>query len=474
MSTANPLPDGFHTKGLGDGNVEFVFVRDGNIIVKGAMTPEQVSVVASNLLNSARSAFSMADRKLDPSPNVKTPPIGVTRWMVAQPKNHAELAVIVESGEAAIPLTIPTGDVRAVARALLEASYRTNALSSYDYVQQALKDCASALSETSKVIWKRIKTSIRWKSAQAVAVASGRSLRIFKRIGIGSEFEAAKYAAVGSCIYCNSKAYSSRPGIRTHPLGAEHIVPEGIGGMLELPQASCQKHEDITGRLVEGDVLGRTLKAFRAHLQLKKKGSGPHPKSLPLDAKIDGKEQRIDIPIEDYPIIFMMLHFPPPSFVPSNTSPGRVVDGIIAATLRYDQRLLYQKYRISGFSNAPWDSQMFSRMLAKIGHSLAAAEIGVAAFRPLLLDFIRDGNVRAMNLIGGEPNDTPTPKSTALHELAIGYQRGKQVTYVVARIQLFARHGGPRYYVVVGESRESSIARTRRVFSSRISRMPAR
>lgn len=361
-----------------------------------------------------------------------------------------------------------------VARTLLEASYVTNTLSSADYVRHAVKDCASALRETSKVLWPRIKASVRRRNAQTIAIASGRSLRIFNRISLGAELALPKYSPVGSCIYCDSKAYSRRPGIRTHPLGAEHIVPEGIGGTLELPEASCQEHEDTTGRLVEGDVLGRTLKALRAHLKLKKKGSGPHPKTLPLDAKVDGSQRQVDIPIEDYPIVFHMLHFPPPSYVPNNSSPGKVVDGMAMATLQYDQNGLYKKYRISGFTGTSWDSQMFSRMLAKIGHALVVAELGSTTFRPLLLNFICDGDVRAMNLIGGEPHDTPVLKSKALHELAIGYQRVNGTTYVVARVQLFAPHGGPRYYVVVGESLESSIARVRRVFSSRISRMLAR
>ena len=92
---------------------------------------------------------------------------------------------------------------------------------------------------------------------------------------------------------------------------------------MEIPEASCQIHEDTTGRRVEGDVLGRTLKALRVHLKLKKKGSGPHPKTLMLDAKIEGKEQKIEVATEDYPIIFMMLHYEPYSFVPNQHATGQ-------------------------------------------------------------------------------------------------------------------------------------------------------
>lgn len=65
-------------------------------------------------------------------------------------------------------------------------------------------------------------------------------------------------------------------------------------------------------------------------------------------------------------------------------------------------------------------------------------------------------------------------KSVALHEIALGYQKIESKNYVVARIRLFAKFGGPIYLVIVGESLESSIARFIRVFVSKISFTPAR
>lgn len=471
---AGPFPDGFHVMALDDGNIEFGFVVGGEVKVHGRMTPEQVGTVAANLLNASHGAFHNADLILPASMNYRCPSVAVSRWSVVKPQGKDQFAMAIEAGQTVIAFTIPTPHIRPVARSLIDASYEARSLSSWGFVSEGLLDCAAIVRGTGTVIGQRVVAAMRRNWSELRAILAGRSLRIFSRIAIGADTSVPEYLPFQECIYCGSQVYSTKPGIRTTPLGAEHIVPGGLGGTLELPEASCQKCEDTTGRLVEGDVLGRTLKALRVHLRLKKKGSGPHPKSLPIDAMIDGKNQKMELPIEDYPIVFGMLHFEPPSFVPSHVDLGRVVIGYTMAVLKHDQKALYKKYKITGFSTASWDSQMFTRMLAKIGHSLAVANLGKGAFKPLLLDLICEGQVRAMNLVGGSPIDTPLRDSKALHELDLGYQRMNGVTYVVARIRLFASHGGPRYHVVVGEALESRIAIVRRVLSSRISRIPAR
>src|SRR5258707_13332584 len=95
------------------------------------------------------------------------------------------------------------------------------------------------------------------------------------------------YAAVGKCIYCDAKVYSTRVGIRSTPFGDEHIIAEGLGGKLELPEASCQKCEHITGRIVEQDVLLRTLKSVRLHLGIRGKARSSRPATLPLQATVN-------------------------------------------------------------------------------------------------------------------------------------------------------------------------------------------
>jgi hypothetical protein len=78
-----------------------------------------------------------------------------------------------------------------------------------------------------------------------------------------------------------------------------------------------------------------------------------------------------------------------------------------------------------------------------------------------------------MRFIGGTQISVIVPPTT-LHYLALGYQKIKGETYLVAHVRLFAGYGGPTYAVIVGQSLESPMARFKRVFSSRISRMLAR
>jgi hypothetical protein len=252
-----------------------------------------------------------------------------------------------------------------------------------------------------------------------------------------------------------------------HPyraIGAEHIVPEGIGGNLELPEASCQKCEDTTGRLVEGDALGRTLKALRVHLKLKKPGSGPHPAVLPLTAQIDGRDITIpDVPVDDYPIAFMLPIYWPPEFSAVATNFGKAMRGALVANIKIDMKALWRKYQITGFGSAHWDNAMLCRMLAKIAHSLAVAELGEAAFQPLLLKLICDGDPRGMSLIGCSPEWEKVPHSSALHTVGLGYQRHEGKTFVVASVRLFASYESPVYRIVVGESLEGPVGRIKRV-----------
>src|SRR5258705_11293662 len=45
---------------------------------------------------------------------------------------------------------------------------------------------------------------------------------------------------VGHCIYCGATKYTQQAD---RPLGQEHIIAEGMGGTLILPEASCKECE---------------------------------------------------------------------------------------------------------------------------------------------------------------------------------------------------------------------------------------
>jgi hypothetical protein len=146
--------------------------------------------------------------------------------------------------------------------------------------------------------------------------------------------------------------------------------------------------------------------------------------------------------------------------------------GFRVLVLQYNEQKLRRDYGITASASPYWDTHMLYLMLGKIAHAFATAELGRGKFVPALPEMILTGKPDKFNHIGGDPE--PDPPSAALHQLGLSYQRANGKDYVVATIQLFSNKSGPTYHVVVGESRESAIARFVRVFSNRISRTHAR
>lgn len=200
------------------------------------------------------------------------------------------------------------------------------------------------------------------------------------------------------------------------------------------------------------------------------------PKTLPLDAEVKGVgKARLDIPLDHFPIIFSMPVYTEPVATANASASGKACCGMAIAMLRYDLGLLYREHKVTSCATASWDNLMFCRMLAKIAHAFAVAELGLKGFTPAHLELINDGEPLSASMIGcNEEHPAPHSGSDTLHMLELGYQRIAKETFVVARITLFPRHGGPTYTVYVGASLESPMARLRRVFSSRIALMLCR
>jgi len=475
MESRQKVPAKINFQARNDGSVDVEIYSEVQRIAKLTLSQTEVGSLVSQLLRTSGHAFESADR---PPPQLGEGrriefPISATNLQIGITSERNQKVIVVGVGEASIGFLVSDLQLRELGRSMLASSWdRQSSIPTSRLLNEAVTDFRTALIRWASIVGAQARATFRRRANACWSSISGQAFYQFCTIKIGSDVAIPKYAAVGKCIYCDAPHYSSyskRTGLRESPFGGEHIVPEGIGGSAELPEASCQRCEEITGALVEGRVLGRTLKALRVHLNLKKSGSGAHPKTLPLDATVNGIESRIDVPTEEYPIVFTMLLFPPPDVRRRNAESGKAVNGMITAVLKLDQKNLLRKYGISSWASAAWDTQMFCRMLAKIGHSFAAAELGPAgSFSPKLLDFIVNGDLGAMNLIGGPPEwEQPSP-SDALHEIFLGYQRMAGRVNLVAKIRLFARYSGATYYVVVGESLESPIRRWGRVIAAKI------
>jgi hypothetical protein len=463
-----------------NGSVE-ITLKLGNRDALISLSPDEASGIASHILTAANAAFIQTGKD-DAAAQKKfqgpvTPPVvvPVSSWHFGPTNQRGQHIIIVRCGESALCFGINEGQMRDIGRLLVRGSWTLQStLRLRPLLALLLSDFWADLKAWGGVFNARFKASSRRLAISFWSTISGRSFRLFRAIKITPEIEPPDYPPVGKCIYCGSEVYSDRPGFRRFPLGAEHIIAEGLGGKLELPEASCQRCEDITGRLVEGDILLRTLKAFRMHLKIRGKRKSSKPATLPLSVTVDNRDQVVQIPIEDYPVIFNMPAFGSPPVFIGGSGGNQLVFGFRLVLVNYNANEFTRKYGYTTFASPHWDTHMFFRMLGKIGHSFAVAELGQRKFVPLLTDMILKGSPELFNHIGGEPDLARDPTSDALHELGLGYQRANGKNYVVAKIRLFAKQMGPIYYVVVGTSLETPMARAKRVFSRRISRMLAR
>lgn len=457
---------------LQNGNVEIKFLTANGQPFSATCSDEDIGNVATALLSAAHSSANLVGTPPIPQTgliSVKTP-IPVNQWYFADIERRQEKAVVVEIGRVKIGFAVGRDQMRGLGRTMIAASWRSAA--AHPSLRQLITEFWTELGFLGGLIWSRFIESVRGRLAILKTWLSGRSFGCFSVIHLAPGSPAPTYGPFKECIYCGSKIYSHRPNIRKSPLGAEHVIAEGLWGTLELAEASCQECEQATGAVVEGMVLGKTLKAIRVHLRLKKSGSGPPPKTLPLEATIFGQQKTIEVPIEDYPILFAMFAYAEPDLNATKGMP--LVVGAAFVNFKLDLRMLFQKYGVGSFATPYLDNVMMCRMLAKIGHALAVAELGKHRFEPLLTNLIRVGNDRLeMRFIGGAPRSI-SRSPASLHSLALGYQKIEGTTYVVAHVQLFANYGGPTYAVVVGKSLESPIARFMRVLSSKTARMLAR
>ena len=95
----------------------------------------------------------------------------------------------------------------------------------------------------------------------------------------------------------------------------------------------------------------------------------------------------------------------------------------------------------------------FARFLAKIAHVYAVAELGLDAFKPVLVNAILDKPPMLLSYyVGGPISDRTEKEQVDLHELEIFRYPFDGRQLVIVRIQLFAFYNFPAYELVVGEA----------------------
>lgn len=248
-----------------------------------------------------------------------------------------------------------------------------------------------------------------------------------------------QYTPIGRCIYCGSTADLTR----------EHIIPYGLSGTAVLPEASCKACAQITSK-VELQVLRGSMRPARMvrRLRSRKQYAGV-TETQRLTVICNGVEKKVDLPLEQYPILLTLPIFPVPQYLSGAQASGIKVSGIHSILFGPTpadvlMKLGGQEIRITTASDHP---HAFPRMLAKIAYASSIA---------LGFDKILEGSSFVLPAILGIKDDIgqwvgtvngPNTKYPCLHRVAMRFERG----LLIAEVQLFSDSETPSYCVVLGE-----------------------
>jgi hypothetical protein len=236
-------------------------------------------------------------------------------------------------------------------------------------------------------------------------------------------------------------------------LSDEHIVPEGLGGTLILPEASCADCAKITGN-IEGSILRTLLWAPRRQLGVRsKKRKRAANRGFPITTVVGGKDVVFELPIEDHPSILLLLGLKTPRMLSFRAIGEPDVAGIWTHTFGSPTALY--KRGAERIASPGFDTVRFCQMLAKIAHCFAVAELGAGGFIPVLPTFILRHFQKAeqypdcFKYVGGDPIDYAP--SADLHTLGYETISLGSKKYLVVNVRLFGNLGAPVYRVVAGE-----------------------
>lgn len=253
------------------------------------------------------------------------------------------------------------------------------------------------------------------------------------------------YPPFGSCIYC---------GTSNGKLTKEHIIPYALEGDLVLPEAVCEKCQNITGWAEEMCLRGtfgvsRAAAGVRTRNRKARASSfdvGVHdgdPNELPQNME-DVNFRWKPISLEEHPAPILLPVCPTATlFSGLPCSEGLTLEGLQAHVFKYRDPAQPDGSEIA---MVPFHTGAFPRMLAKIAHGLAIAELGPDAFEPYLPEYIIGGREDYSRVMGSTKTGRFLRDRLVYASL---HHRGK---FITARIQLFAKFLRVPYEVVVGRS----------------------
>jgi hypothetical protein len=222
-----------------------------------------------------------------------------------------------------------------------------------------------------------------------------------------------------------------------------------------LHQASCRTCATKINSEIESPALRFMWLDARTHLGLPTSSAPTHLKVGVWDSSEPGLPKNMDhvnfqfrrVTVDDHPFRLMQAQLDPPGIF-SNLQPSE------------NFQLCGMEVHVGGGSEPdpgdgkktgyfqPFSPDIVCRMVAKIAHGAAVAELGLAGFDPFLPDLIMGRSKFLSHYVGS--SHRRGRKSQNLHEISLELDRG----FVVANVGLFSIFGFRSYQAVVGTPSE--------------------
>jgi len=255
-----------------------------------------------------------------------------------------------------------------------------------------------------------------------------------------------RYPPVGRCIYCG----------RTEGLTDEHIVPLALNGAWILPKSTCPRCSKITAQ-IETAALHKTYLGYRIQKDFRtRRRKQRNAKRIKVTRRSEGKTEVFYDDFKNAPVFLMHMRLQPPTILTNKEPPKghSAMSMLIATDIRH---FVTTQKLASGEFISEYNHKSVARMLAKIAHAYACAELGLGRFNPLLPGLILGEVEWVYNyLVGGDyvvnAPHTPLPKLPLMHSLHLTSEKaGSGKRFYVAKIRLFAYEVSPVYTIIVGQ-----------------------
>jgi hypothetical protein len=245
------------------------------------------------------------------------------------------------------------------------------------------------------------------------------------------------FEPLDTCVYC---------GATDGRLTDEHIVPFALNGTLILPRASCDACSSITSQF-ERSVARSMYGTLRVKRGFKTRRRKERPTSIPA-VEIDkgGMETPTTISASLLPTTYIAIEFPPPG----------ILTGAPKSPLNPDMKLHFKcdtkeaelmartldvgQLELSAV--AVWGH--LCRLVAKIGHTYAAAVLRGAGYEPLLNAVILGRSEDLSYYVGGITGPAPASE-LSLKVMPVGGEH-----YLTVEVVLLGKGRLPPYQAIAG------------------------